>query len=142
MKIFALCSCFLAMQALALAAMTAARRASARQYLNPEDIVVAFAGSALVDGIEHPSVARVIRAHRNLLESLPLFYGLGLTYVVCGASYRAAPILFATFTLARFVHTIVYLRELQPFRTISYAIGATAIVGMAAMILRTVFLKT
>ena len=137
-KIFALCTCVLSLQMLILAAMTAARRAKVNQYLNPEDKAVAFKDARCVDGPEHPDVARIIRAHRNMLESIPLFFGLGIVYLLVDASYRAAPILFGVFTVARLVHSFVYLREMQPWRTIAYGVASLSLVGMMGMILRTV----
>jgi uncharacterized MAPEG superfamily protein len=137
LKIFAICVCVLSIQMLFLAALTAARRAGVKQHSNPEDVSVALKNSTLNEGEQHPDVARVQRAHRNMLESLPLFFGLGVVYVLVGASYRAAPILFITFTVARVLHSIVYLRAVQPLRTMSYAIGALSLLGMMAMIVRT-----
>ena len=85
-KLYAICCCILSFQMLFLAAMTAAKRNGVKNYLNPEDVKVAFAGAKQVEGEEHPDVARVIRAHRNMNESLPLFFGLGLVCVLAGIS--------------------------------------------------------
>lgn len=133
-KLYAICSVILSFQMLFLAAMTAARRSGVKNYLNPEDVKVAFAGAKLVEGAEHPAVARVQRAHRNMAESLPLFFALGLIYVFSSASPRGAQICFITFTGARVLHSVVYLRELQPWRTMLYAISAFALIGMMVLI--------
>lgn len=137
LKIFAICCCVLSTQMLLLAAMTAARRSKVKQYSNPEDKAVAFKDATLNEGEPHPEVARIQRAHRNMLESLPLFFGLGIVYVLVGASYRAAPILFITFTVARVLHSIVYIRAMQPLRTMMYAISALSLTGMMVLIVRT-----
>ncbi|MFI5297782.1 MAG: MAPEG family protein [Polyangiales bacterium] len=139
LRLFALCCCVLSLQMLLLAAMTAARRAKVLRYNNPEDKAVSPQAATLNDDDEHPEVARIQRAHRNLLESLPLFFGLGVVYLLIGASYRAAPYLFLGFTGARVLHSIVYLRAMQPLRTITYAVGAFALTGMIVLIVRTVF---
>jgi uncharacterized MAPEG superfamily protein len=133
-KLYAICSAVLSLQMLLLAAMTAAKRASAKNHLNPEDIKVSFKGTSLVEGPEHPRVARVQRAHRNLLESLPIFFALGLICVLAGVSPRGAQICFVVFTVARVLHSVVYLNELQPWRTMLYAISAFALLGMVVLI--------
>jgi uncharacterized MAPEG superfamily protein len=138
LEIFAICSCVLTLLSLVLAAMTAARRAKVGHYSNPEDKTVAFKNAILNEGEPHPEVARIQRAHRNLLESLPLFLGIGIVYVLAGASYRAAPILFITFTVARVLHAVVYLRAMQPLRTAMYAVASLSLTGMMILILRTV----
>src|SRR5580692_5894959 len=91
-KLYALCCAILSFQMLVLAAMTAAKRANRKNYLNPEDVKVAFKEARLVEGAEHPDVARVIRAHRNMNESLPLFFALGLVCVLAGVSPLGARI--------------------------------------------------
>lgn len=133
-KVYALCCVILSLQMLVLGAMTAGKRANRKGYLNPEDVKVSFKDARLVEGAEHPDVARVIRAHRNLIESLPLFFALGLLCVLAGVSPLGATICFYAFTGARVLHSIVYIKELQPFRTMSYAIGSLALIGMMVQI--------
>lgn len=133
-KFYAICAVILSFLMLALGFMTAARRAKHKGYMNPEDTVVSSKDATLVEGVEHPDVARVIRAHRNLLESLPLFFALGLICVLVGIAPLGAKICFGAFTGARVLHAIVYIRGLQPWRTIFYAIGALSLVGMMVQI--------
>jgi prostaglandin-E synthase 1 len=133
-KLYAVCCVVLSFQMLLLGAMTAAKRANRKNYLNPEDVKVSFKDAKLIEGAEHPDVARVIRAHRNMNESLPLFFALGLICVLAGVSPLGAKICIGVFTGARIVHSIVYIKELQPFRTMSYAIGAFALIGMMVQI--------
>ena len=38
------------------------------------------------------------------------------------------------FTVARILHSVVYLNELQPWRTMLYAISALALLGMVVLI--------
>lgn len=132
-QLYAICCVILSMQMLILAAMTAARRSKVQKYLNPEDNKVSFKGATLVEGAEHPEVARIQRAHRNLLESLPLFFALGLAAVLAGASPMGVKICLGIFTGARVVHSIVYLNSLQPWRTISYGIGSFSLIGLMVM---------
>jgi prostaglandin-E synthase 1 len=119
---------------LALGFVTAARRAKNKKYMNPEDVVVSAKDATPVEGAEHPDVARVMRAHRNLIESLPMFFALGLIFVLVGASPLGAQICFIAFTGARVLHAIVYVKGLQPWRTMFFAIGALSLVGMMVQI--------
>ncbi len=139
LKLYAICSCVLTLEMLALGFMSAARRAKHKGYMNPEDKAVAFGEATLVEGGDHPDVQRVQRAHRNLLESLPMFFALGLIYLLVGAPALGAQILFTTFTAARVLHAIVYINALQPWRTIMFALGTMSLVAMVVLILRQVF---
>jgi uncharacterized MAPEG superfamily protein len=132
-KLYAICCVILSLQMLILAAMTAARRSKVKKFLNPEDSKVSFQGASVVEGAEHPEVARIQRAHRNLNESLPLFFALGLVAVLSGGSPMGVKICLAAFTGARVLHSIVYLNSLQPWRTISYALGSFALIGLMVM---------
>ena len=136
-KLYAVCCVVLSLQMLVLAGIVPARRAKNQGFLNPEDGTVSKKDAKLVEGAEHPETARVQRAHRNMLESLPLFFALGLVYVLSGASPLGAKICFATFTGARVLHSVVYLKAMQPWRTITYAVGALSLVGMAVLTLVT-----
>ncbi|MBL9099900.1 MAG: MAPEG family protein [Myxococcales bacterium] len=136
-KVYAVCSSVLALQMLLLGAMTAATRARHKGYMNPEDARVSFGGAQLLAS-EHPDTARVIRAHRNMLETLPLFYALGLVYLVAGAPKLGLIVCSLAFTGARVLHSIVYLKGLQPWRTILFGVSLLALVGMVVMILLTV----
>ena len=133
-KLYALCSVFLSLQMLVLGALTAATRAKHKGYMNPEDDKVSFKDARLVEGGDHPDVARVQRAHRNLLESLPMFLALGLIAVLAGAIPLVVQICLATFTAARLIHSIVYIKALQPWRTMSFGIGTLSLIVMSVTI--------
>jgi len=62
-----------------------------------------------------------------------MFFGLGLLCVMTSKSALGAQICIGAFTAARVLHAIVYLTELQPWRTIMYTIGALSLVGMAVL---------
>ena len=78
---------------------------------------------------------RAAAAWRNDLENIPIFLFLGLIYVTLGCWPAGAFIYFSIFAVARILHTIVYLRGLQPARTIFYAIGITICVILSVHIL-------
>ncbi len=138
-KVYAVCCVILSLQMLVLAGITPARRAKHKGYINPEDANVSFKDAKMVEGAEHPEVARVQRAHRNLLESLPLFFALGLICVLSGASPMGAKICLVTFTVARVLHSVMYINAKQPWRTAAYAIGAVSLVGMSVLSLVALF---
>jgi uncharacterized MAPEG superfamily protein len=84
---------------------------------------------------DSPAVARALRIQRNDLENIPLFFAIGLAYVLTGASPIGALVLCWTFTLARIAHTIAYTWNLQPWRAIFYGIGSFALLGMIVHII-------
>jgi prostaglandin-E synthase 1 len=138
-KVYVICSVVLTLNMLVLGGMTAARRAKVKSFANPEDSKVSFSEAKLNEGVEHPEVARIQRAHRNLLESLPMFLALGLIAVLAGANPLGVQICLGTFTGARVLHSIVYLNGLQPWRTIFFAIGLFCLLGLSVMSLLAVF---
>ncbi len=84
---------------------------------------------------ESALVQRFAYVWRNDVENLPLFLALALTYVFLGASAESASWLFASYVLIRYLHTLVYLRGLQPLRTILYLAGMAVCWVIAAKII-------
>jgi uncharacterized MAPEG superfamily protein len=84
---------------------------------------------------EHPAVAHALRVQRNDGENIPLFFAVGLIYVLSGATAFGAAVYCWTFTVARLVHTVVYLRHMQPWRALAYFTGYLCILGMATQII-------
>jgi prostaglandin-E synthase 1 len=133
-KLYALCCAVLSMQMIVLGFLTARARARNKKYMNPEDKAVSFKDATLVEGTEPPDVARIQRAHRNLNETLPLFFALGLIYVIAGASPLGAQICFGAYTGARVLHSIVYLKAMQPWRTMLFGVSVLALIGMIVQV--------
>lgn len=130
LRLFAICSLVLAVKMMILGGSTAAVRARLKVAVNKED--VGNSGATLSD-VEHPEVARYLRAHRNDLENIPMFFAIGLVAILIGASPRGMQICFIVFTLARVTHTVVYLKSLQPWRTLSFAIGNLCTLALGIM---------
>jgi len=103
-------------------------RIGTRTFVNPDDAAVF---NKLPAAFELPQVQRAAKAWLNDLENIPIFIGLGTAYVLTGASPGAATWLFSTFTIARILHTLMYLLGLQPWRTITYAVGILCLLGMS-----------
>jgi uncharacterized membrane protein YecN with MAPEG domain len=74
-------------------------------YINPEDASFFGKSGAAAAGGEAPAVAHALRIQRNDLESIPLFFTIGLLYVLTGASAFGAAVYCWTFTIARVAHT-------------------------------------
>ena len=89
---------------------------------------------AHVSELDPPAVARLLRAHRNAEATIYPFLLLGLVYVLAGGGAAIAIPIFATFTVARIAHSIVYLRAMQPWRTIAFAASLFAIIALMAAI--------
>jgi uncharacterized MAPEG superfamily protein len=135
-RTYALCTALLVLKMLLSAAYTASCRFRTRSYVNPED---ARASKAEVSVQDSPAVARALRIQRNDLENIPIFFALGLVYVLAThPSSRGAAIYLWTFTISRFLHTAVYMAELQPFRALFWGVGVLTLIGMAVQVIRAV----
>lgn len=125
---YSLCVIALFLKMFALSIYQGVHRIGKRKFVNPEDAAVFHKPPTLE---ELPQVQRAGKAWLNDLENIPIFLGLGTAYVLTGASPNTAIWLFSIFTLARILHTIVYLLGLQPWRTITYAVGILCLLGMS-----------
>ncbi|MDX1383425.1 MAG: MAPEG family protein [Thermoanaerobaculia bacterium] len=129
---FAACTAILVAKSLLSGLYTALTRIRQKQFVNPED-AKAFKGTA--DPAETDAAARALRIQRNDTENLPLFFGLGLVFVLSGATAFEASVYFWTFTVARILHTLTYMGSLQPWRFLSFAVGMLCLLGMAVQVL-------
>ncbi|MEQ1507071.1 MAG: MAPEG family protein [Myxococcota bacterium] len=108
---------------LVLANNTALSRARHQQVVNPEDTRLNAAAEVVFEG-GNEATARYRRAHRNALENIPLFLITGMLLPLVGTPAPLAISLYAVFVVARLVHSVTYLLQLQPWRTASFVIGA------------------
>ncbi len=95
-------------------------RFRSRAFLLPEDAALVRVRPQTA---EAPFVQRCANVWRNDTENLPLFLVLALTYTLLGASLASAQWLFAAYVVLRYVHTLAYLRGLQPWRALLYMSG-------------------
>jgi uncharacterized MAPEG superfamily protein len=135
-QFYALTTVILFFKMLAISVVQALARTSTKTFTNPED--AKFFGASAPAADEMPIVKRAAAAWRNDLENIPIFLFLGLNYVTLGCWPEGAYIYFSIFVIARILHTIAYLRGLQPARTIFYALGVFASVALAIPILTAV----
>jgi glutathione S-transferase len=134
MKLYAIFSSVVALQLLLLGGWTGTVRTLKKTYVNPED---AKLNKAELADQDHPDVQRTKRAHQNLLENAVPFFVVAYLYANVAPSKTAVLVYFGTFVGARILHSIFYLWGRQPFRTISFAVGALATIGMAVHVIRT-----
>ena len=129
---YSVCAVVLFLKMFALSSYQGYHRISKGTYKNLEDAALLGKPPAAE---EVPQVRRAAQAWLNDLENIPIFLGLGVAYVMVGASAVAAPWLFLTFSAARILHTLSYILGLQPWRTIAYGIGIVCLFGMSVSIL-------
>ena len=113
-------------------AYSGAMRNRVKSTPNAED--VALFGGALTE-IESPEIARVLRAHANAQASIYPFLALGLVYVLAAGPATAAIAYFATFCIARIVHSFAYVASRQPWRTISFSLSGLVTFALMAHVL-------
>jgi prostaglandin-E synthase 1 len=78
--------------------------------------------------------ARYRRAHRNALENTPLFLVSALVLTLMGASSTLAAALFYPFAALRIVHSVCYVKSVQPLRTVSFVLSLLIQVGVLGLI--------
>ncbi len=126
---YAVMAIVLSLNMLFLWAYSGAVRGKSKTTPNPED---AKGGAALLEN-EPPEVARVLRAHRNATANISPFLILGLVYVLAGASATGAEVLFGAFTVVRLAHSWAYLGGKQPWRSVSFGLGALVTLVLIGM---------
>lgn len=131
LHVFALCVLVLFAKMLAISCYQGFFRLRYRAFTNPEDAGF-FKRDALVH--ELSAVSRASRAWANDLENIPLFFALGGLCVALGTHGLATAWLFALFTVARVLHTLMYLGRRQPWRTLAYGVGLACLLGLAGLI--------
>jgi uncharacterized MAPEG superfamily protein len=97
-------------------------RAGTKTTPNPEDLGSTTKGGTVVEQ-DPERVARVMRAHRNAMANIIPFLFVMFLFVALGASTQWVLILCGIFTFARVTHAIVYIKGLQPWRSIAFGIG-------------------
>lgn len=113
----------LSLNLLGLANATALTRGQASEVINPEDQRLNAKASVVYEG-GNDKTARYRRAHRNALENTPLFMITALLLTLMGASATVAAALFYPFAALRILHSVCYVKGIQPFRTMSFVLAA------------------
>jgi uncharacterized MAPEG superfamily protein len=118
----------LALKMGAVAFVTSNERRKAKVVVNPEDVGV-NPGSH-TENEDAPATLRAKRAHLNDVENIPVFLVLALLFTLTGCSATAGWVYFGVYFAARTLHTIFYLRAMQPWRTAMFALGQLTQLGI------------
>jgi len=126
LRLFGITYLILVLKMVAVGAYTSILRMRRGVYATPEDYnLLGIAAKAIDEDIE-----RARRAHRNDLENILPFFGVGLLYALTDPSLFAARIYFIGYLLARILHSIFYIRQMQPHRTIAFVVAMTLMLIM------------
>lgn len=131
LSVYALCVLVLCLKMLAISCYQGFHRLRDLAFSNPEDAGF-FQRTANAE--ELPAVRRAARAWSNDLENIPLFFVLGGLCVALHTPWLPTVTGFCLFTLARVLHTLMYLSAKQPWRTLAYALGLLSLLHLAVMI--------
>jgi uncharacterized MAPEG superfamily protein len=123
----------LGLNLLGLANATALTRARANEVINPEDKRLNQKASVVYDE-GNDRTARYRRAHRNALENTPLFMITALVLTLMGTSATIGAALFYPYVGLRILHSVCYVKQIQPFRTIAFVLGALIQVAVLGFI--------
>ena len=131
----------LSLNLLGLGSATAVSRSQATEVVNPEDKRLNPKASVVFDE-GNDRTQRYRRAHRNALENTPMFMITGLLMAMLGPSLALAATLYGTYAFARILHSVCYVKGIQPFRTMFFAIGVTAQLTVLGYIVYAVFIAS
>lgn len=133
-RAYAVCAAILAFNVFGLAGMTGGARGKYKSPAAPED--EKLTGNPYHEVVA-PEVDRLLRAHRNALENIPIMLVMGLVYVLAGASATMVGALMGIIAVGRLGHSVCYIKGLQPWRTASFGV---ALLAAAVMIVHTLVL--
>jgi prostaglandin-E synthase 1 len=134
---YAITCIVLCLNLLMLWVSSGAIRAKGGVAINPED---GARYGVPVSELDPPTVGRLLRAHRNAEAIIYPFLLLALLFVFTGGTAAIAIPIFAIFVVARIVHSIVYLKAMQPWRTIAFAVSLLAVVALVGAIIHDLFI--
>lgn len=119
---YALSMMVLGLNLVGLANATAITRAGAGEVINPEDLKADKKGAVVYDG-GNDRTARYRRAHRNALENTPVFMITALVLTLMGTSAAIGAALFYPYAALRILHSVFYVKGVQPLRTIAFVLA-------------------
>jgi uncharacterized MAPEG superfamily protein len=101
--------------------------------INPEDQALNKVAAVVFEG-GNDRTARYRRAHRNALENVPFFLVTALVLTLMGSAAGVAAALFYGFAVLRVIHSICYVKGVQPLRTIAFVLALLAQVAVLGLI--------
>lgn len=130
-------SVLLALKMGAVAVVTSNERRKAQVVVNPEDVKVNPGSHA--ESAEAEVVLRAKRAHLNDVENIPLFLILATLFTLTGCSATAGWTYFGAYFVSRTLHTVFYLKAVQPWRTVMFFVGQLTQLGIMVQLLMLAF---
>jgi len=127
LRLFGVTDLILVLKMLAVGFTTSFYRIRDKTYATPEDY--ALQGLPPRPGVNE-DVERARRAHQNDLENILPYFGVGVLYALTNPSPTAARVFFIGYTVARILHSVFYLRAMQPWRTIAFTVAEVLLVVM------------
>jgi glutathione S-transferase len=109
----------LVLKMVAVGSYTSSIRIRRGVYATPEDYQLQGQPPKQAD----EDVERARRAHRNDLENILPFFGVAFFYCLTQPSMFMARIYLVGFATARVLHSVFYIRQRQPQRTIAFMVG-------------------
>lgn len=131
LQVYALCVVVLFLKMFLVSCYQGYHRLRFVAFTNPEDAAVF---RRVAQAAERPQVIRAAKVWANDLENIPLFFALGGLAVALETATLPVLWLSVVFTVARVLHTLAYLRGLQPWRTLFYGIGVICLLGFCSLI--------
>src|ERR1700687_1229362 len=126
-RLFAVVYLILVLKMVAVGAYTSILRIGRKVYATPED----YAFQQLARQVElDADIERVRRAHRNDLENILPFFGVGLLYALSHPSMTMARIYFIGYGVARVLHRLFYIPCMQPHRTAAFGVALLLMLSM------------
>jgi uncharacterized MAPEG superfamily protein len=128
-RLFGITYLILVLKMVAVGWYTSFHRIQKGVYATPEDYALR--------GVPHAAradedIERARRAHRNDLENILPYFGVGLYYALTNPSLAAARVFFIGYLAARVLHSVFYVLQLQPYRTIAFGLGQLIMLIMLA----------
>lgn len=132
LTVYAFCVVVLVLKMFALSCYQGFFRLRYKAFTNREDAAVF---NRAPRETELAQVMRAARAWANDLESIPAFFALGGLAIAVSAPVSITAWLSVVFTFARVLHTLAYLKGVQPWRTVFYGVGILCLLGLCASII-------
>ena len=121
LRLFGIVSLVLVLKMGAVGLYTSTLRIGRKVFATPEDYTLQGMPAAVVSD---PDIERVRRAHQNDLENILPFFVVGFFFALTHPPWLAAEILYFGFAVARILHSVFYIRSMQPHRTIAFTAGS------------------
>ena len=134
-RLFAVVYLLLVLKMALVGMYTSILRLGRKVYATPEDYrLQGLAPRATVD----EDIERVRRAHQNDVENILPFFIVGFFYLLTHPSLGTARIYAIGYLVARLLHSVFYIRSMQPHRTIAFTAGGLLTLAMLVQTLAAV----